>query len=151
MPRVKLSNGRGYALVSSEDLAKVSRHSWRLGSDGYALSTVNGKSVRMHQFVMGRGRGDVIDHVNGDKLDNRRRNLRVATTQENSRNRPAQSNNKAGYKGVRFKEGRGWSATIYDGSAQKHIGYYPTAKAAAAAYDAEARKLFGKFANVNGV
>ena len=83
------------ALVSSEDFEKCSQHKWRIiervRSDGsvyigYAMTTIKTSVISLHKFILGQipdGK-DVIDHINGDKLDNRRENLRFLTFGENS-------------------------------------------------------------------
>lgn len=76
-------------LVDAEDLDKVSKHSWSIGSDGYPQAKVKGKMVRLHEFLIGRyrGAGLVIDHINRSRLDNRKANLRIITKSQNCANR----------------------------------------------------------------
>ncbi len=98
---------------------------------------------------MGLGPGDrlTVDHINGDPLDNRRENLRIATRQENQRNRRGWG--RSGFKGVLFRAKRQrWEAYIQVGtrvfSRARH-----TAEEAAIAYDDMAREHFGQFARLN--
>lgn len=81
-------NGTGkYALVDPEDYGRVNRHSWYY-REGYALSNVNGKEVRMHRFIMDENRPDiVIDHKDRNRLNNTRKNLRRFTLRQNANNR----------------------------------------------------------------
>ena len=69
------------------DFEKVKKHSWCVSKTGYAVANVNGKTKKMHRFLIGETEfGKVIDHINRNPLDNRRKNLRVCTYQENCRN-----------------------------------------------------------------
>jgi hypothetical protein len=92
--------------------------------------------------------GFEIDHINGDKSDNRFCNLRLATSQTNKANCGLSSNNKSGFKGVHARGSR-WIASITHNRQLIHIGMFKSAKDAAAAYDAKAVELFGKFALTN--
>jgi hypothetical protein len=87
-----------------------------------------------------------IDHRYGDKSDDRIVNLRAADNAQNNRNRPAQSNNTSGFKGVSKKRGR-WRARITVGGKELSLGGFPTPEAAHAAYCKEAARLHGEFAN----
>jgi len=80
--------GQGlHAKVDPEDYLRVSRYSWYY-RHGYALSEINGKEMRMHRFITGTIEDDiVVDHINRDRLDNRRSNLRELTAKENANNR----------------------------------------------------------------
>lgn len=89
-----------------------------------------------------------IDHDNLDKMDDRFCNLREATNAENCRNRAARSNNRLGIKGVSKAPGkrRGYTSVISKDGDQKYLGYFATAEAAKAAYDAAAKIMHGEFA-----
>jgi hypothetical protein len=88
----------------------------------------------------------VVDHINGNKLDNRKSNLRICTQQDNCRNRCVQSNNKSGYKGVSFnKEKQKYEACICIDKKTIHLGLFNSAIDAAIAYKNSETKLFGKF------
>jgi hypothetical protein len=109
--------------------------------------------VLMHRFILQRmiGRelttGEHTDHINGDTLDNRRANLRLANRFENSRNKPKRKHNKSGYKGVTLQRGL-WFATIRVNGKNKVLGKFNTPEEAYAAYCEGAKKYHGEFANV---
>lgn len=78
-------------LVDADDLDRLSRYSWSVGADGYPQARVKGKMVRLHEFLLARYRGPglVIDHINRNRLDNRKDNLRIVTKSHNCANRGA--------------------------------------------------------------
>mgnify|MGYP001183642752 CR=1 FL=1 len=107
----------------------------------------------MHRTVLelaGIDPGVVTDHINGDGLDNRLKNLRPATNSQNCQNSRMQSNNTSGFKGVTFnKRGRGaWQVQIRIDGARKYIGRFATAEEAGAAYERAAMELHGDFARL---
>lgn len=83
VPLVGIKGKGKYAIVDDEDYEKVARYRWYCGS-GYAISDFG---VRMHRFIMNPPQDLVIDHINHDRLDNRRSNLKICTQFENSQNR----------------------------------------------------------------
>jgi hypothetical protein len=98
----------------------------------------------------------VIDHINGDRLDNRIENLRTATYSQNSANAKRHSRNTSGLKGAskRFKNGKWtgrWQASITYQRKQINLGYFDTKEEAHAAYLEAARRLQGEFANCGNV
>ena len=93
MARIYLSGKRGkgkYALVDSEDFALYGHMKWHLSDTGYALRRVkvNGKNVtyRLHRLIAGADSDEIVDHINRDRLDNRRSNLRIVDFVTNVRN-----------------------------------------------------------------
>lgn len=109
--------------------------------------------VRLHRVVLERviGRslknGEFTDHVNGDKLDNRRGNLRIATRVENQQNRGKRVDNTSGVKGVsRHRASGKWQAEIQANGKQIYLGLFTTPKAAHEAYCKAAQELHGEFA-----
>jgi AP2 domain/HNH endonuclease len=91
-----------------------------------------------------------VDHINGNGLDNRRTNLRPATSAENARNRRSQRGSSSPYKGVSWiRSRRNWRANLRVGDRLIHLGSYTDPADAARAYDAAALKYFGEFARLN--
>lgn len=126
---------------------------WFINSAGYALA--GGASEyglrKMHRVIMERivarplGRHEMVDHINGDRLDNRRANLRILTNHENGHNRAdLNANNTTGYRGVyRVTRSTNYMAVITVNKRRQYLGVYPTPEAAAAAYDQAAAQLVG--------
>jgi hypothetical protein len=133
-------------LVDDEDYEFMSRFPWRAKKDGedryYAYATIVAHKVLVDYKL--------VDHVNGDALDNTRTNLRSATHQQNSWNRGLRSDSKTGYKGVRHIADRNaFGARIQVDGKRRYLGYFKNPVDAAKAYDAAAREHFGEFARLN--
>ena len=158
---VPLSQGL-HATIDAADAPHVAGRNWHAVRDGntyYAMTSVKGEDGRhhkipLHRFIVNPPSGCLVDHGDGDGLNNRRANLRVATLSENQWNKARSRNNTSGFKGVRLagwtSGSKRWRATIfYDG---KHhcLGYHQTPEDAARAYDEAALIAFGEFARLNG-
>jgi hypothetical protein len=118
---------------------------------GYRSIKIDGFGVAAHRVAWCLSHGAwpefEIDHINCDKSDNRLENLRCATRHENQRNAPIAKNNRSGYKGVYWNKSlKKWVAQIKTGGKNSSLGGFKTAAEASAAYEIEARKLFGAFA-----
>lgn len=151
MARVKLSQG-AFALVDDDDLELLGPRSWSLSTEGYAVAKINGKQKRMHRIIMQAKDSEVVDHINGDKLDNRRANLRLCSHAENRRNGRTRRDSSSGYKGVRFEPRTGkWQAYISHDGKYRNLGCYSTKEHAAMAYNEEAIKQYGIYAKLNEV
>ena len=151
MPSITLPTGETVQF-DEEDRPLVEGHRWFL-SGGYARATayVEGRkrTVTMHRLILEAGTGQQVDHVNRDKLDNRRANLRLADPSQQKGNTAAYRTNRSGYKGVSFHRPTGtWQAQIQQGS-KRSLGRFRTPEEAARAYDRAAVELFGEFACTN--
>jgi len=91
--RIGLSRGAS-AVVDADDYEYLAQFNWHLSDQGYALGTINKKRVRMHRIVNDTPDGFETDHINRNKLDNRRSNLRTATRSENTLNKAVVSPHK---------------------------------------------------------
>jgi HNH endonuclease len=101
----------------------------------------------MQRFIMGAKPNQLVDHRDGDTLNNRRKNLRYATSAQNASNRKVHSNNKYGHKGVYWRaDMSAWQVSIYCNGKRIHLGYYPQLSDALAARHSAEREHFGEFA-----
>ncbi|MDE2434711.1 MAG: HNH endonuclease [Sphingomonadales bacterium] len=155
MKQIELSAGRGIVLVSDCDFEALSAFRWHLHSAGYAYRAQkkSGKQTNflMHRQIMQPEKSMLVDHINGNRLDNRRENLRLATHAQNACNNAAIVGTSA-RRGVSWHTSRGkWRATIKVDGRARHVGYFATEDDAAAAYDKAATDLHGEFARLNEV
>lgn len=159
MKRIPLSKGY-MALVDDEDFDDLARFTWNAltrKSDDlvYATSRLGRVGVvplYMHRYLLQvDGRSVYVDHINGDGLDNRRCNLRIATNSQNQANNRPQSRPMASrFKGVSWHgRDRLWRASIKVNQKVIGLGYFKVEEDAARAYDAAAVRYFGEFARPN--
>lgn len=140
-------------LVDAEDEAILNSRKWRIIS-GYVVSdkTKNDTNITtyriyLHREIMHCPEGKYVDHINGNKLDNRKANLRICTIAENSRNVGLRKDNKTGHKGVFYSSGhKAYKATIRVNKKQIYLGCFKDINKAIAAYQAAAVKYHGEFA-----
>jgi|SRR6266850_2177403 len=151
---IPLTKGQN-ALVDTVDFDRINQWNWSASAYGNptkfrAVRCVNDRIILMHHAVLELPGDTEIDHESGDGLDNRRKNLRLCTRQQNSFNKGRMSRNTSGYKGVSWdKRLSMWRAQIRTGGRSMSIGRHKTAEAAARAYDEAAKRLHGGFARLN--
>ena len=127
--------------VSPEDLHLLAKHPWYINSGGYVQS----RNMLLHRLIMQAPTGSIVDHANGDKLDNRRENLRFCTHQQNMQNSKVRSHSGTGVKGVQKHRNR-YRAKICMNGRQVLLGSFATITEAKACYDQAAADLFKDFA-----
>ena len=139
-----------FATVDAADYKKLCRYKWyacRHGSTIYATCRKNGKAVYMHRMIMRPRKGYVVDHIDGNGLNNRRCNLRVCTHQQNQANRgPCGGSSR--YVGV-YRKGDKWVATIKYRGEHFYLGIFDDEVEAAKARDRKAYELHGPYAYLN--
>jgi len=151
-----LSNG-SIAIVDANDFIRVSQYSWYLHKGGYAARKLKlnkvSKTIFLHHFVTETDYKYIVDHINGNRLDNRKQNLRIVTAQQNAFNRSVNRyKNSSQYKGVFWsKEKKLWLSLIKIKGKSNHLGYFNTEIDAAIAYNENAKTLFGEYARLNDV
>jgi hypothetical protein len=147
--RIPVGSGL-YAYVDAADYELVSRYKWNVYGAGYAGTHVKGKFILMHRMIMKPPKGKVVDHIDGNPLNNCRSNLRVCTPPENVRNCAKRRNAASRYKCVGYDKKRGkWFSRFR--FKRKHIwlGFFDEEVEAARAYDLKAVQFFGEFARPN--
>lgn len=133
-----------FAQVDHQD-AHLSEHLWNLRVSHGTAYVENSNGQSLHRLIMGAPRGLVVDHLNGDGLDNRRKNLRLTTQSENRRNVAGpQRNSTSGVLGVSWHKGsQRWVARIYHEGKNVDLGRYKTKEEAAEARLRGERELWG--------
>jgi len=151
MRTIDLTQGQ-VALVDDEDYEYLNQFNWCYYRTGYAgrsskISLGKRYVILMHRQIMNTPDGMDTDHINHNKLDNRKENLRVCTGAENLCNRYKWEGKK--YKGVYIEYGKYIFASITKNRKQIRLGSFPTLEDAARAYDKAAKEIHGKFALLN--
>ena len=153
MKSIKLTNGQS-TIVDNDDYHALKGFIWYLDNDGYVLrrgpKETGWRFIKMHRLIAGTPDGLDTDHINGNRLDNRKCNLRICTRGENLRNRGKPKNNKTGYKGVHycivlqaFVAQIGFRYKVFN------LGSFSTALKAHNAYKKAAAYYHGEFARTN--
>ena len=158
MKKIELTKGR-FTWVDDEDYDSLGKHPWHINTRGYAARTIhnkgNQKNIRMHREIMNTPVGMQTDHINHDKLDNRRSNLRICTNGQNQQNGKkcrtyGGKTPSSKYKGVSFNKRKNkWASNIVINKEMIFLGYYSDETQAAHTYDQAAHEMFGEFARLN--
>lgn len=155
---IPLTNSDRKVRVSPEDYDDIIKWKWRLSSSGYAYRVIkkNKKATKifMHKIILKIPRCFIADHIDWNKLNNQRTNLRYASATDNARNRPKQKNCACNYKGVSLdfsNKNKPYRATITISYKRIALGSYSQAEDAARAYNIAAKEIFGKFAVLNSI
>jgi hypothetical protein len=152
---ISLPLTRGFeTLIDDEDSVRLSEFRFnamlcmgKFYAASNRLKRIYGSKL-LHRVILEAPEGMCVDHINGDTLDNRRSNLRLATHKQNMQNRK-KHNCKNPYKGVYEKRSGRYTAMIFDNSKLKYLGVFDSAEEAAKVYDARASIIFGEFARLN--
>lgn len=152
MREIPLSQGL-VALIDDEDYERVSAYKWgtlKAPNTFYAIRIDTRKMIYLHRFIMDASRGVEVDHENGNGLDCRRSNMRLATHGQNQHNQRLAVHNASGYKGVSWdKVNRKWCAKIQVDGRTINLGRFVNIEDAANAYDRAAIKYHDEFARTN--
>jgi hypothetical protein len=145
-----------FVLIDDNDLDRVNSYHWsllvpnpRCPHGAYAQAWVEDphgvkRRMTLHRFLMDAPPGHLIDHINGDGLDNRRSNLRLVSREQNQRNRRAR--NGRDHKGITQTPSGQWRAKIEVEGRSKHLGVFRTPEAASLAYHKASVEIFGSYA-----
>ena len=154
---------KGYvAIIDEADYILIKPYKWHVCKDrqhkAYAKTSVyvpggNPKTVRMHRLILGCTTG-IVDHIDGDGLNNCRSNLRIVTPEQNGQNREKRAQASSQYKGVylkihKAKKWSKWQAVIKVNKKMVYLGCYRDEVDAATAYNFAAHEFFGEFARFN--
>jgi hypothetical protein len=146
-------------LIDAEDWLGISGYRWSVSSDGrknkYVSTRIKGKKIYLHRVLLEAPHDQRVDHRNGDPLDNRKANLRLASPQQNMFNRRKSHTFKgkptaSSFKGVTWDRSRGkYKAQIKKNAINHYLGHFMDERSAAIAYDHAALEMFGEFAQTN--
>ncbi len=148
---VPLANSERYAVIDAADWELVSHYKWRLMDNGTSQYAGTGSCTRlMHRIILGAKKGQLVDHKDGDGLNNQRHNIRIATSLGNALNRKIPNrNNRTGLIGVRLDPrypGR-WAVRVCDQGRLVHVGTFGSAEEAAAVRREAELLLYGEYAH----
>lgn len=150
MKKIKLTQGKE-TIVDDDMFEYLNQWKWHCDSNGYAARYTSSKlgdrrMVLMHRVVAITPEDMFTDHINRDRLDNRKENLRVCTHSQNQANRNMNKNNTSGHRGVRWDKDRGkWYTSIDCNKETTFLGRFDDPKEAARVYEEKAKELFGEF------
>ncbi len=157
MKKINLSKGNRwnkiqsdkFTLIDNNDFDRINKSRWHI-ANGYAEAWINGQKIYLHRFLTTCPKEKEVDHINGNKLDNRRENLRICTHSENMHNNFKLITNKSGFKGVSWnKKYNKWESRIFFKNKQLFIGFFKNKLHATMAYDLWAKELYKDFAQLN--
>jgi len=146
-----------FAIVDDKDFEYLNQFRWYADSCGYVRKfNKKNEEYLMHRFILNAPINKSIDHINGNKLDNRKSNLRICSHQQNCWNKPPQKNALSKYKGVAKRVFTGvktttitWRARITYNNKTINLGDYKKEIDAAKAYNEKALELYGEYARLN--
>lgn len=145
MAFIKLTRDR-VAIVDDELFEDINKYLWCFNG----LYASRGNNIYMHRVIMSAPKGVLVDHINGNGLDNRRENLRLCTHAQNLQNQKRKKNNTSGIKGVSWcSKSRKWDARIRLNMKQFYLGKFSSKEDAANAYAQAALKYHGEFARTS--
>lgn len=120
---------RGYSLVDDEDFERLSKFRWYKNTRGYVQRSINKGTIKMHRFVINTPIDMYTDHIDGDKLNNQKSNLRVCTSSQNQCNVGKRKDNTSGIRGVSWrKDMKKWAAYIVYMGENHHLGFFSNVK-----------------------
>ncbi|MDP2218517.1 MAG: AP2 domain-containing protein [Methanolobus sp.] len=158
MKEIKLTQNRT-VLIDDENYDYISQFKWhprQCARTCYAIRHVriNGHrtTIAMHQELLNTPCNMMSDHIDGNGLNNQKKNLRICSIHQNAFNRKVPLTSRSGYKGVCWhKLAKKWIAQIKHNYRMRHLGYHSSRELAAMAYNNAAVELFGEFARLNDV
>lgn len=132
--------------VNPEHKYLLNSRPWHIDQYGYVYTYHKNRQIKLHKVLLWCPKDYVIDHINGDRLDNRLENLRICTQAQNMYNTKLNKRNKTGYKGVAVYKNGKYTAQIKFEGKKYHLGIFACKVQAHEVYKKKAKELFGEFA-----
>lgn len=149
MRHIRVSENK-FTLVDDEDFDWVQKHNWVITKAGYVgLSNGDGSfGVLLHRAILRAKSNEIVDHKDGNKLNNQKCNIRICTKSQNQMNRGVSKKKSIRYKGV-YASGKKFTSYICMNGIVYYLGTFDNKIDAAKAYNDMATKLHGEFAKLN--
>lgn len=152
METVAYKIGEKTLLFDADIFTYLQSMRWHFNGPGYAMTCISGKTYFLHRLIMQAKNGEIVDHINGNILDNRKVNLRICNATQSTWNTSKKGGSLSPFKGVSFydiENGRPWRSRITINKKTRQLGRFSTELGAAKAYDDAAKTHFGEFAKLN--
>lgn len=142
----------GYFIIDKEDLEKSKKYQWHIDSTGYAKTSIKNndkyKIISFHRYLIGAENNEFVDHINGERNDNRKNNIRICSMQQNSHNRGISKNNTSGVKGVSKRKNGNWQAGIRFNGTSYYLGTFEKIEDAIKSRKNAEEKYFKEFRRI---
>jgi hypothetical protein len=145
-------NIKGYdVLIDDEDCEKVLAKHWTSSSKGELVYFISGRNgygdgfLSLHRYILNAPKGSIVDHIDGNTLNNCKLNLRICTQKDNARNRKMCFDNKIGYRGVTETKYHKYRANIFYNHKSINLGIYDTAEEASEIYEYTAKAIYKEY------
>jgi hypothetical protein len=140
-------------MVDDDDFDYLNQFYWQVDKYDTVRTHKNSTGYYLiHRMIMKAPKGVEIDHIDGNRLNNQKSNLRFATSSQNKINRGARKDNQSGFKGVSWhKQRKKWAARIMIDKKYQHLGLFDTKIEAAKVYNQHALKHYGEYAWLNTI
>jgi len=148
---VELKTTKGVAFkIDKDDFEKVFKHTWCLSRTGYLVANLKGKVTKLHRYILSAPTSLLVDHINGDPMDNRKSNLRLCDDNHNTKNCKVGKSNTTGYPGISLAPNGKYRARIMVNRKEIALGWHDTFESALKARIEAEQKYFKEFAPSNG-
>ena len=128
----------------------IIKYKWYINNEGYIQGYIEGKNVILSRYIMNYTGELLVDHINNNKLDNRKKNLRLVDSRKNAQNRTSRKGSSSQYVGVSWhKRIKKWGVSMKTKNKTLHLGYFTNEIEAAKARDKATFDHFGIFGNLN--
>lgn len=148
MKKIQLTQGK-FTIVDDEDYIELNKYNWCVSKGRntlYAVRRCSNKVIRIHRILLDCPENNMVDHINGNGLDNRKENLRICNKSQNNGNSKLRVDNTSGFKGVFYhKSTKKWTSQIKINGKRKYLGLFTDKLEAKEAYEKEAKKHLSEF------